>query len=321
MRNRWIVILILLVSNQAFGQCKELFFSEYVEGYYNNKALEIYNPTLKTIHLNNYRITTWHNGVTSFVTWYSDTLTDSIGPNQAKVIVINKIDPKGSGLDTQVNEKLKVKADYFVSQNKYTCMSMNFNGDDPVTLERKTNGIWQAVDIIGKVGEKPYLASNPNAIIGWSDSFPFSTGKGIQYTKDHTIIRKRNVTFGVNTNPSYFNPKTEWLVYPVNMFDSLGTHICDCNKFPASVDLMQELQIGLYPNPAFEELTVYFERPFKEISILNLVGSEELNWKTPYASLSASFSLETLKPGLYVIKLTAENGEIVKQKFIKSHFR
>jgi predicted extracellular nuclease len=36
----------LIVSLIAFAQpCSELFFSEYVEGSSNNKALEIYNPT------------------------------------------------------------------------------------------------------------------------------------------------------------------------------------------------------------------------------------------------------------------------------------
>ena len=35
----------------AFGQCNELFISEYVEGYGNNRALEIYNPTANPVDL------------------------------------------------------------------------------------------------------------------------------------------------------------------------------------------------------------------------------------------------------------------------------
>ncbi len=47
------------------GQCDDLFFSEYVEGYANNKALEIYNPTNEAIELSNYSIARFSNGSTS----------------------------------------------------------------------------------------------------------------------------------------------------------------------------------------------------------------------------------------------------------------
>jgi predicted extracellular nuclease len=36
---------LLFLSIASFGQCSDLFISEYVEGSGNNKALEIYNPT------------------------------------------------------------------------------------------------------------------------------------------------------------------------------------------------------------------------------------------------------------------------------------
>ena len=38
------VFYSLNIEAQVFD-CSELFFSEYVEGYSQNKALEIYNPT------------------------------------------------------------------------------------------------------------------------------------------------------------------------------------------------------------------------------------------------------------------------------------
>jgi len=46
----------------AFSQCDELFISEYVEGYANNKALEIYNPTPNAINLSDYSIARFSNG-------------------------------------------------------------------------------------------------------------------------------------------------------------------------------------------------------------------------------------------------------------------
>ncbi len=49
----------------AQAQCNELFISEYVEGYANNKALEIYNPTQSSINLGEYALARFSNGATS----------------------------------------------------------------------------------------------------------------------------------------------------------------------------------------------------------------------------------------------------------------
>lgn len=46
------------------AQCDDLFFSEYVEGYANNKALEIYNPTNAAINLGDYGVARFSNGST-----------------------------------------------------------------------------------------------------------------------------------------------------------------------------------------------------------------------------------------------------------------
>ena len=43
------ILFICLFSNLSQAQCTDLFFSEYVEGWSNNKALEIYNPTANPI--------------------------------------------------------------------------------------------------------------------------------------------------------------------------------------------------------------------------------------------------------------------------------
>ncbi len=61
---------LLSISFLCFGifaqaQCDELFFSEYVEGYANNKALEIYNPTDQAINLSGYSIARFSNGATT----------------------------------------------------------------------------------------------------------------------------------------------------------------------------------------------------------------------------------------------------------------
>lgn len=56
---------LILLSFNLFAQCDDLFFSEYVEGYANNKALEIYNPTNEAIDLSAYSIVRYSNGATT----------------------------------------------------------------------------------------------------------------------------------------------------------------------------------------------------------------------------------------------------------------
>jgi hypothetical protein len=56
---------LILFSSNVMAQCSELFFSEYVEGYANNKALEIYNPTDDAINLSGYSIARFSNGGTT----------------------------------------------------------------------------------------------------------------------------------------------------------------------------------------------------------------------------------------------------------------
>lgn len=59
-----LICSLFAISNLAFAQCGDLFFSEYVEGYANNKAVEIYNPTGQAIQLSDYSIARFSNGST-----------------------------------------------------------------------------------------------------------------------------------------------------------------------------------------------------------------------------------------------------------------
>ncbi len=56
---------LLLTTSMLSAQCSDLFISEYVEGYANNKALEIYNPTGSAINLSNYSLVRFSNGSTT----------------------------------------------------------------------------------------------------------------------------------------------------------------------------------------------------------------------------------------------------------------
>lgn len=66
-RAKTLIVLALTVfaGGNMFGQCADLFFSEYVEGSSNNKALEVYNPTGAAIDLADYEIHRFNNGATT----------------------------------------------------------------------------------------------------------------------------------------------------------------------------------------------------------------------------------------------------------------
>ncbi len=55
---------LMLMGIFVSAQCDDLFISEYVEGYANNKALEIYNPTESAINLSDYSLARFSNGNT-----------------------------------------------------------------------------------------------------------------------------------------------------------------------------------------------------------------------------------------------------------------
>ena len=65
MRNLILVALATLSASLLTAQCNELFISEYIEGWSNNKALEIYNPTENAIDMTDYRLERYSNGNTS----------------------------------------------------------------------------------------------------------------------------------------------------------------------------------------------------------------------------------------------------------------
>ena len=65
MKKALLFIFTVTFSFLSAQDCSQLFFSEYVEGWSNNKALEIYNPTPSAIDLAAYSISRYSNGGTS----------------------------------------------------------------------------------------------------------------------------------------------------------------------------------------------------------------------------------------------------------------
>lgn len=170
----------------------DLFFSEYIEGSSNNKALEIYNSTGTAIDLEaaGYVVQMYFNGNTSPAT--SVNLTGTVANGDVFVLA-----------QSLANATILAQADQ-------TSSASWFNGDDAIAL-RKGGATGTIVDVIGQVGIDPGTE--------W--------GSGLTSTADNTLRRKSSVTTGdLNPNDA-FDPSTQWDGFATDTFSGLGSHTTD----------------------------------------------------------------------------------------------
>ncbi|MCH2224006.1 MAG: lamin tail domain-containing protein [Crocinitomicaceae bacterium] len=316
---RTLLFLSTFFASMTFAQdCSDLFISEYVEGWSNNKALEIYNPTDAAIDLSDYVIIRYSNGATTAGSDRAVVLSGTIDPYDVYVAVIDKRDTAGTQQEAPVWDSLQAKADGFYCPDYNVSQAMYFNGDDAVVLAKGSLAdvdaeTAQVVDIFGKIGEDPGDA--------WTSDFPY-TGAGVEVTKDHSMIRKSTVLLG-ETNPiiSFFDPLDQYDSIPATIqvggltqgnWSTLGSHTCDCAV--SSVNEVATIQTSIFPNPSTGEFFVNGE--FKSVSIVNSIGQTvaEINNNTKSV---VSFDLGS-KRGVYFVKVTNNDGsQITKRVIIK----
>lgn len=313
---RILLLLATFVSSLSFGQCSELFISEYVEGWSNNKALEIYNPTDAPIDLSAYIVIRYSNGATSATAANAVQLTGTVGARDVYVGVLEKLDPQGTGQEAPIWDSLQARADGYYCPDYNVSNAFYWNGNDAVVLAKgSVNDITNAalVDVFGKIGEDPGVA--------WTSDFPY-TGAGVEVTKDHSMIRKPTVLGGV-TNPtiSYFDPLLEYDSIPAvvdiggqtygNWF-SLGEHDCDCNSL--SVPENNKAQIRIFPNPSKGEFFVNGAQNIRRIIVVNGLGQkvkEITNNSNPIISIDLKE-----KRGVYFVKLKDKEGTTITKRVI-----
>ena len=313
-----LIFATFIVSGINAQNCTDLFISEYVEGSYNNKAIELYNPTNEAIDLSKYSLSRWSNGST---TPLNTILSGTIEANDAFVIGLDKRDPNGEGYEAPLwngwyvftdsitglldsvytpENDLMGRVDLFICPN-YEDGTMYFNGNDAVTLETAEGDI---IDVIGKIGEDPGEA--------WGDE------NDAYWTKDQTLIRKASVTGGFVYDPTQaysFDPTLEWDSLPRNTFTELGQHTCNC---PDDMSISEfESVINLYPNPNKSGLlNIESTSPIQEINIYNLIGQSVFSKNFQGVILKESITIDPSLNGVYFISVKLENNTRSLKKLI-----
>ena len=186
----FVVLVLAFGGGHAMGtHSTELFFSEYIEGTSNNKALEIYNGTSSAVDLTaqGYNIQMYFNGSAS--AGLTINLSGTVVPGDVFVLA-----------HSSASATILAQADQ-------TNGSGWFNGDDAVVLRRGTT----IIDVIGQIGFDPGTE--------W--------GTGLTSTADNTLRRKSSVSAGDSNGGDAFDPAVEWDGFATDTFDGLGFHIQD----------------------------------------------------------------------------------------------
>ncbi|TSA23573.1 hypothetical protein D4R71_08295, partial [bacterium] len=192
----FVLIISLLFGFQSLI-ANDLFFSEYIEGTSQNKALEIYNGTGATVDLVNYRIAQSSNG-NGWQYWHEFPAGSTITPGDVWVMTTDAADAQLQGVADEILSYPSV---------------VHFNGNDARGLEKTTDGgvIWTLIDVIGNPDDENYwdVAGTPSA------------------TEDYTLVRKPSVTEGSldwTTSAGTTVEDSQWIVYPIDTFEYLGSH-------------------------------------------------------------------------------------------------
>ncbi len=187
----------LFMSTDAQAQ-ESLFFSEYIEGSSNNKALEIYNPTADTVFLSGWAFPNVSNAPTTpgeYEYWNDFPDTAYIAPGAIYVIA-------HPSADATILEQ----ADY-----TFTYLS---NGDDGFALVKGDSAAGSSFEIIDWIGS---WDEDPGS--GWGVA-------GIENaTANHTLMRRAFVNKGNSTALASFGStpsNSEWIVKDEDYFDNIG---------------------------------------------------------------------------------------------------
>ena len=188
-----------VVTSGSSAAPTDLFFSEYIEGSSNNKALEINNSTGAAVDLAaiGYNVQMYFNGSPS--AGLTINLTGTIANGDVFVLA-----------QASASAAIQDQADL-------TNGAGWFNGDDAVVL-RKGGAGGTILDVVGQVGFDPGTE--------W--------GSLLASTADNTLRRNATVEAGDLDGSNAFDPSLEWDGLATDDAAGLGAHLTDIAPSVAS---------------------------------------------------------------------------------------
>jgi len=262
-----VFMITMFMNTFAQTTATGLFFSEYIEGSGNNKALEIFNGTGSTADLSNYVIRGNYNGNT----WnevYNFPAGATIADGDVYVIANSSADP---AILAVADTSYAYGSPYYIAA---------FNGDDVRALcyliaadTTATDTIAADTVIIDIIGA--YDMVDPGS--GWDVAGVTAA------TANHTLVRKDdNMVTGGNTDwaasAGTDADNSEWMVFNQDEFSYLGTHnflssnkeilsftvanqvgdeVIDDANFTVDIEVMYDSTLTLTPVVAVSDLATY----------------------------------------------------------------
>jgi hypothetical protein len=298
-----------LFSAKAQTDCGDFFISEYVEGTFHNKAIEIYNPTSTTKNLSNYCLRRYKNAAATA----SETLNlvGSVAAYDVWIVTNGTIVPDTYG--ASIDSVLWNMADQHGSGSYDGADPCYFNGNDAITIERISDG--GIVDIFARIGP-------PDAVGGWYDqpgtNGDYTTSFDWQaWTVDHTLIRKQTVKKGITANPSPFMVAVEYDSLMVNDWSHLGQHTCDCQPGAGVESFTNENNVYFFPNPVVDgKLTIKGTNVITKVEIVNILGKNIFYRENAANRADMYIELGNLPEGVYFVKSYFADKSIISRKII-----
>ena len=357
MKHLLLFLSVLFTAFYASAQAPtDLFFSEYVEGSGNNKALEIYNPTKETIDLSNYYVLRFSNGSSVFTEGGATHLTGSLESFKTFVLVNGQTTSTSSSpACSPVLQAMAQQLDGVYPAPTY------MNGNDAMALVKTPGGVppnadmsnVTPVDLFGQIN----LGAAISAETGWSyvkdtaltyknSAGVTVTGRVVNYivkakaddnatfgpfwmswTSDHTLIRKPTVLKGVVSNPNPFIVNMEWDTAAAivdtaghlvykDIWTNLGSHKCDASTAGID-DAPAGSWLSIYPNPVISDrFSISSNIPVIEVEIFSVIGQSMYKEVLKKGQQQIEIGPIELHKGVYLVRVIASNKISVVKKIL-----
>lgn len=346
------VLAVLSFATVNAQNCSDLFISAYVEGYGNNRALELYNPTSSPIDLSAYSVGRFSNGEGTFRGIQLP--ADMIQPYGNYVIVIDKRDSTGTGFETPVWNGYQAWDTCFdavsgmplldSAGNIINCVQYDANGlhlygttyNDFLDLEGRGDAFLCPVyatnnamyfngnDAVALISGTVVANDGSNIIdvvgvIGEDPGDAWTNATGLWITKDKTLVRKPTVQKGTGALVATLGDTlayNDWEIYSKNTFTVLDDqHDCACDPNYTSTQPINIVDFSVYPNPSNGAFTVEAAERINRVEVYNMVGQIVYN-NASFNSDKAIINVNTTNKGIHIVKIYFDNESVAIQKLL-----